>query len=64
MIQFRCECGRQLKVKDELAGRKVTCPACESTQRVPDDEDVGIQERPRSPRADRPARLAGPTFDR
>lgn len=27
-IQFVCECGRSLKVKDESAGRKVRCPTC------------------------------------
>lgn len=27
-ISIRCPCGRQLRIKDELAGRHVKCPAC------------------------------------
>ena len=27
-IVFNCECGRQLQVRDEHAGRRVKCPAC------------------------------------
>src|SRR3954471_3142335 len=27
-ILLTCECGKQLRVKDENAGRRVKCPAC------------------------------------
>lgn len=34
-ISFRCACGRQLKTKEEFAGRKVKCPACGQVAIVP-----------------------------
>lgn len=27
-LSFKCECGKALRVKDELAGKKVKCPSC------------------------------------
>jgi serine/threonine protein kinase len=36
MIAFRCPgCGAQLKVKDELAGKRGKCPACSHSTEVP-----------------------------
>src|SRR2546423_214954 len=38
-IPFSCpECDKQLRVKDELAGKKIKCPGCAETIAVPDDE--------------------------
>jgi hypothetical protein len=66
MIQFSCDCGRKLKVKDDLAGRKIKCPECAEVLRVPaadvpeadDGDEEGIV--PASPRISavkrRPAR--------
>jgi hypothetical protein len=34
-ISLICECGKKLAVKEELAGKKVRCPACESLLTVP-----------------------------
>ncbi|HEX5273050.1 MAG TPA: hypothetical protein VFW33_21280 [Gemmataceae bacterium] len=34
-IAFSCPCGRALRVKDELAGRRVKCPACGEALTVP-----------------------------
>ena len=34
-IPLKCDCGRSLRVKDELAGRKVRCPVCKSVLTVP-----------------------------
>lgn len=35
-FQFACEqCGKKLKVRDELAGRRVRCPYCHTTISVP-----------------------------
>ncbi len=35
-FQFACDqCGKQLKVRDELAGRRVRCPYCQHTISVP-----------------------------
>src|SRR5450755_2517656 len=51
-IAFACsECERKLKVKDELAGRKVKCPSCGASIAVPSEEAV-IEGPP--PRKSRP----------
>src|SRR5437016_990909 len=34
-IPVACACGKQLKVKDELAGKKIRCPACQAAVTVP-----------------------------
>jgi hypothetical protein len=34
-VQFACECGKPLRVADELAGRKVRCPDCGALPTVP-----------------------------
>ena len=34
-IQFRCKCGRGIKVRDTAAGKRVKCPDCGSPVRVP-----------------------------
>ena len=42
-IAFSCsECGKQYKVKDELAGRTVTCKDCSSPLRVPAVSPAGV----------------------
>ena len=35
MISVDCSCGKSLRVKDELAGRKVRCPACSQPLSIP-----------------------------
>ncbi len=35
-ISLKCDCGRSFRLKDELAGRKVRCPACQTLLTVPD----------------------------
>lgn len=35
MIVFGCECGKELKARDELAGKKTRCPACQAVLRIP-----------------------------
>jgi DNA-directed RNA polymerase subunit RPC12/RpoP len=39
-ILLNCACGRSLRVKDILAGRKVRCPDCSSILTVPRPEPV------------------------
>ena len=34
-ISLTCECGKKLAVKEELAGKRVKCPSCESLITVP-----------------------------
>ena len=37
MISCRCgQCGKDLKVKDELAGKRVKCPGCGKPVAVPE----------------------------
>src|SRR6202035_1240860 len=57
-ISFSCpSCDHTIKVKDELAGRKVRCPECSTAIRVPELE-VAEEEEP-SPRKRLPAREDG-----
>ena len=43
-IKVQCGCGKSLQVKDELAGKRVRCPACKQAVGVPpalEPEEVG-----------------------
>lgn len=42
-ITFPCSCGKTLRVKDDLVGRWVRCPACKETANVP---EAGLQPKP------------------
>lgn len=35
MIEFRCECGKLLRARDEHAGQEALCPICRRTHAVP-----------------------------
>lgn len=35
MIPVECACGRTLRLKDEMAGKRVRCPTCSETVKVP-----------------------------
>jgi hypothetical protein len=35
MIETRCPCGRDLVLRDELAGRRIVCPQCGGTLEAP-----------------------------
>jgi len=37
-ISLACPCGKNLKVKDTLAGKKIYCPECKDVLRVPEPE--------------------------
>jgi hypothetical protein len=37
-ISLSCDCGRALRVKDELAGKNIRCPECKSILAVPAKE--------------------------
>jgi len=34
-IRFSCDCGQEIEVDDELAGKPGSCPACEAVLEVP-----------------------------
>jgi phage FluMu protein Com len=36
-ISLVCECGKALSVRDEMAGKRVKCPACQTIMTVPAD---------------------------
>jgi hypothetical protein len=45
MLTFACpSCARELKVRDELAGRRARCPHCKAALRVPGDAPAGAAE--------------------
>ncbi len=57
-LAISCDCGRSLRLKEELAGRRVRCPACQGVLTVPrlpsaEDEALAIlladspEEKPR-----------------
>jgi hypothetical protein len=62
-IAVDCACGRGLRIKDELAGKKVRCPECKSILAVPEKEPGAeaevdfelIQETPAPSRIAQPA---------
>ena len=41
-IKLQCPCGKALSVKDEFAGRRVKCPACQSPLSVPKPKDASL----------------------
>ena len=71
MITFLCSgCGKSLKVKDELAGRKGRCPHCQQPMTVPasadtaDISETGAKTAPQSLGAQRDARTVPPSGPR
>jgi hypothetical protein len=46
-ISLTCECGKKLAIKEDLAGKKVRCPACESLLTVPSvSDEMPARKRP------------------
>ena len=43
-IPVHCDCGKSMKVKDELAGRKIRCPECKIVVVVPRPQEVKLPE--------------------
>src|SRR4051812_9511614 len=37
-VSLECSCGQKLKLKDELAGKRVRCPVCKAVLEVPEPE--------------------------
>ncbi len=67
MIRFVCECGKQLQVREENAGKRVACPVCGRQQTVPAvgaDAIQAVEEDIQPAAAGRPARPAlAPDFE-
>ena len=45
-ISFRCPCGKVLKARDALAGRRTQCPACKMMLTIPDPEPDRAESEP------------------
>lgn len=61
-IFVTCECGRNLKLKDSLAGKKVRCPDCSKVVAVPKSSRIrtGRKKKADSSRRSAPANRATP----
>ncbi|MCI0380941.1 MAG: hypothetical protein L0215_25435 [Gemmataceae bacterium] len=52
-ISLRCSCGKMLTLRDELAGRRIKCPACGGVLAVPASEPEEVEpSSPEEPEAD------------
>lgn len=51
-IRVVCECGHEMRAKDEFAGRKVRCRECGTVLRVPQSSRTASRGRQRSSRAE------------
>jgi len=66
MISVECSCGKSLRVKDELGGRKIRCPACSHPLPIPAAQAEEVfedewDETPEEEPAPRPARSGAKT---
>jgi hypothetical protein len=52
-IRVNCSCGKAFQVKDELAGKRVKCPACQKVLTAPAAND--LEEEPKAPPKQAPA---------
>lgn len=48
MINARCNCGRRLKLRDDLAGKRVKCPECRAAVDVPSKPTRNSRTKPRT----------------
>ncbi|MFQ3652148.1 MAG: hypothetical protein SNJ75_17655, partial [Gemmataceae bacterium] len=54
-IEFDCEqCGKSLRVRDDLAGKRIKCPACAAVIVVPQELQTSPPARPLRSAAVRP----------
>ncbi|MCA9254364.1 MAG: hypothetical protein KDA33_01945, partial [Phycisphaerales bacterium] len=44
-IRVRCKCGKSLKIDEKLAGRKLSCPACQRPFRIPAEKFEAIRRK-------------------
>ncbi len=61
-LEFQCGCGKRLRAKDELAGRRVKCPQCAKPLTVPAVRKPALvtpSARPASASASRPETTGG-----
>lgn len=43
-IQFKCSCGKLIRVNEEMAGKTGKCPSCGERVKVPPDAQRGQQD--------------------
>src|SRR3989337_345747 len=61
MIAITCFCGKTLKVKDELAGKRGKCPSCGEAIVVPSPRRARTDGTGKSPPAETPERAHPPS---
>src|SRR5436305_678006 len=46
LLTVTCDCGRSIRVKDSLSGKRIRCPACDGRVLVPavDEDEEEIEE--------------------
>ena len=54
-IKFKCQCGKLLQAKDEMAGKRVKCPACGKILLIPAELRLQAAEPPQPPVSPEPA---------
>jgi TRAP-type C4-dicarboxylate transport system permease small subunit len=59
-LLLRCTCGKPLRVRDELAGKKVRCPGCQALLAVPVEGESPPPVKPAAPPAVRRPKAAVP----
>ena len=60
-ITFNCPCGKTLRVPDQFAGRRATCPGCSAVVNIPGPDPVfEVVEKPKpgAPPTRKPSRPA------
>jgi hypothetical protein len=61
---FSCgECGYQAKVKDELSGKKIKCPKCQTVGLVGGGRPTASAKRPEDPSSEGMSTIAGLNLD-
>src|SRR5271169_4149172 len=64
MLHVSCSCGKELTLNDDLAGKKIKCPACAKVVTVKAATSAAVSTRPMKPVADdeesEEASVAGP----
>jgi hypothetical protein len=61
-ITINCNCGKQTRIADEYAGRRIKCPACKKPIDVPEEEEASKPKRSESLTTKPKAREEADTF--
>ncbi len=59
MIQFTCECGKELRADEGHVGQEIRCPRCDSVRTIPGGPEARSQRSAEATHPDQ-ARIGGP----